>query len=144
MDECLFCAIARKQVPSSIIFEDDLIVAFLDVRPIRPGHSQLIPREHIDYFEQLPEATASRIVHVGQRLSAIMKDLFKVPRVAFLFTGGDIQHAHAHLVPMHEKTDITSRVYIAETHLTFQSAPQVSSSELSTVATCLRQHMSAR
>jgi hypothetical protein len=46
-----------------------------------------------------------------------MKALYGVPRVAFLFTGGD--HAHAHVVPMHEKTDITSQRYIAEEKLTF-------------------------
>jgi histidine triad (HIT) family protein len=144
MHECLFCAIALKQLTSTIVFEDDLIVAFLDVHPIRPGHTQIIPREHVDYFEQLPATTASRIVHVGQRLSATMKELFKVPRVAFLFTGGDVRHAHAHVVPMHEKTDITSRLYIAETHLTFRSTPRLSSSELEEVATSLRHLMSSQ
>jgi len=46
------------------------------------------------------------IAVVGQKLAAVMKRLYRVPRVALLFTGGDVAHVHAHVVPMHEKTDI--------------------------------------
>jgi histidine triad (HIT) family protein len=59
-----------------------------------------------------------------------MKNIYRVPRVAFLFTGGDIAHAHAHVVPMHEVTDITSRRYIVENQLTFCPPPCASPEEL--------------
>jgi histidine triad (HIT) family protein len=45
--------------------------------------------------------------------------LYGIPRLAFLFTGSDLPHVHAHVVPMHENTDITSRLYIAQEQLTF-------------------------
>lgn len=135
---CLFCQIAAGKVPATILYEDDKVVAFLDICPIRPGHTQIIPKEHHPYFDDLPSLTAQRIIEVAQELSRAMKRLYQVPRVAFLFTGGDVDHAHAHVVPMHEKTDITSRLYIAEETLTFRSTPRASKEELEQVAAVLR------
>ncbi len=138
MSECVFCEIAKGRVKAHLINEDDLVVAFLDTHPIRPGHVQIIPRNHFAYFDDLPPETAARVVLVGQRVAKALKRLSGVPRVAFLFTGGDVAHAHAHLVPMHEKTDITSRRYIAEERLTFRSTPEALEGELAEVATRLR------
>jgi histidine triad (HIT) family protein len=133
-----FCGIARKEFGAEIVYEDDLIVAFLDCGPIRPGHTQIIPRAHTPYFEDLPELTANRVIQLGQRLSRGMKVLFGVERVAFLFTGGDVAHAHAHVLPMHEKTDITSRLYIAEETLTFRSTPRAPPDDLAKIASQIR------
>lgn len=135
---CIFCRIAEGSVPAHIVWQDDLIVAFLDSHPIRPGHLQIIPREHHAYFTDLPADTAARIIHVGQRLAKAAKALNDVPRVAFLFTGGDIPHAHAHVVPMHKGTDITSRRYIANAEVTFCSTDAATAEELAHVASLLR------
>jgi histidine triad (HIT) family protein len=141
MSECVFCAIARGAAQAEIVCADDQVIALMDICPIRPGHAMIIPRDPFAYFEDLPGATASRIVHLGQRLSRAMKALYGVERVAFLFTGGDHAHAHAHahVVPMHEKTDITSRRYIAEETLTFRSTPRASADDLAAAAAQLRQ-----
>ena len=136
--QCVFCAIASGLIGAHLVHEDELTVAFLDTHPIRPGHVQVIPRDHHATFDDLPPAIAARIVHVGQRVAKALKQLHGVPRVAFLFTGGDVAHAHAHVVAMHEKTDITSRRYIAEEHLTFRPTPQISAEELSGIAATLR------
>jgi histidine triad (HIT) family protein len=92
----------------------------------------------VPFFEELPAASASRITEIGQRLARALKALYGMPRVAFLFSGGDIAHAHAHVVPMQEKTDITSRRYIAEDQLTFRSPPRASAAELAATAARLR------
>jgi histidine triad (HIT) family protein len=138
MAQCLFCRIVAGELPAEIIHQDDLVVAILDLFPLRPGHTQIVSRQHVSYFEALPEATASRIIHVGQRLSRAMKSLYGVERVAFALTGGDHAHVHAHVVPMQEKTDITSRRYIAEETLTFRSMPRASDADLAASATALR------
>jgi len=135
---CIFCQIASGEVAVDLIYHDELIAAFPDNHPIRPGHTMIVSREHFPYFEDLPEATANRILHVGQRLASGMKELYKVPRVAFAFTGGDHPHAHAHVIPMHEKTDLTSRRYILEENLTFRSTPQASPDELAETTAQLR------
>ena len=138
MAQCLFCRIVAGELPAEIIHQDDLVVVILDLFPLRPGHTQIVSRQHVPYFEALPEATASRIIHVGQRLSRAMKSLYGVERVAFALTGGDHAHVHAHVVPMQEKTDITSRRYIVEETLTFRSMPRASDADLAASATALR------
>ena len=136
---CPFCQIAAGKVQATVVHGDELTVAFLDRCPIRPGHVQIIPRAHYPYFDDLPPAVASHIVVTGQQLAAAIKRVTGVTRVGFLFTGGDIAHAHAHLVPMHDKTDITSRRYIAEEALTFRSTPRADERELRDMAETLRQ-----
>ena len=100
------------EIPSIRVHEDADVIAFLDIAPMRPGHTVIVPRSHVETFEQLPALQANRILAVGQQLARRMKELYKVERVAFFFTGTDIAHAHAHVVPMHEKMDITSQRYL--------------------------------
>ena len=138
MAQCLFCRIVAGELPAEIIHQDDLAMAIADLYPIRAGHTQIVSRQHAPYFEDLPEATASRIIQVGQRLARAMKSLYGAERVAFAMTGGDHAHAHAHVVPMHDKTDITSRRYIAEEKITFRSMPRASAEELASSAAALR------
>lgn len=110
--ECLFCGIAARDVDAVVLHEDEGVVAFLDVAPIRPGHTQIVPRAHVQCFEDLPADLASRMLRIGQALAKRMKQVYRVERVAFVFTGGDVPHAHAHVVPMHAATDITSERYL--------------------------------
>jgi histidine triad (HIT) family protein len=145
MSECVICRIASGEDRSEIIYEDDHVIGLMDIRPIRPGACADHPSRALRLFRRSPDATASRIIHLGQRLSramkalyGVMKALYGVPRVAFLFTGGDHAHAHAHVVPLHEKTDITSRRYIAEKTVTFRDVPLAPSEELAATAGQLR------
>jgi histidine triad (HIT) family protein len=138
-DQCVFCRIAKREFAAHVIHEDERILAFLDRGAIRPGHTQIIPKEHYAYFDDTPAEIITSIVLVAQQLATAMKQLYSVPRVAFLFTGGDVAHVHAHVVPMHEKTDITSRRYIAEETLTFRAMPATPERELAQTAAELRQ-----
>jgi histidine triad (HIT) family protein len=54
MNECIFCRIAAGESPAEIICEDDLIIALADICPIRPGHTLIVPRQHVPYFEDVP------------------------------------------------------------------------------------------
>ena len=129
-DTCIFCRIASGTIPSHVVYEDEHLKAFLDIQPIRPGHVLIVPKTHHDYFDDLPPELASRIVHLGQRLGKAMKLHYGVERAAFLFTGTDVAHVHAHVLPMHEKTDITSPVYIEQKDLIFRLAPRASDEDL--------------
>jgi histidine triad (HIT) family protein len=138
MPHCLFCDIATGAIPANVVYDDDLITAFLDIGPIRPGHTQIIPKQHFETFDALPSDIACRILRAGQQMARGMKALFAVKRVAFLFTGGDIPHAHAHLVPMHHPTDITSRRYITNSTVSFGPLPTPDPYEMSVMAEKLR------
>jgi histidine triad (HIT) family protein len=132
--QCHFCRIGAREIGVDVVYEDDFLMAFLDHSPIRPGHTLIIPKEHYDYFDDMPAELIAPTILLGQKLAAAMKALYRVPRVAFLFTGGDLPHAHAHVVPLHEHTDITSRQYIAEKNVTFRPADRMSAPELGGIA----------
>jgi histidine triad (HIT) family protein len=136
--DCVFCRIARREIAAHIVHEDDRLIAFLDRGPIRPGHTQIVPRDHFPYFDEAPSEVVCAIAQMGQKIARALKRLYRVPRVAFLFTGADIDHVHAHVVPMLEKTDITSRRYIIEDAVTFRAMPQASEVELASSAEALR------
>lgn len=129
-ETCIFCRIASGAIPAHVVHEDDRLKAFLDIRPIRRGHVLIVPKEHHDYYDDMPPDLAAAVVHLGQRLGKAMKAAYGVERVAFLFTGTDVAHVHAHVVPMHDKWDITSPVYIQQKGLGFQPAPQAGDDEL--------------
>ena len=136
--DCLFCRIATGQVPSRIVHETKHVVAFLDIHPIRQGHVLVVPREHFAYYDDLPAEVANDVVRVAQRLAPVLRTGFGVERVGLFFTGVDIAHAHAHVVPMVEPTDVTSRQYIAEPTLTFRPAPPATAADLDGAAALIR------
>jgi histidine triad (HIT) family protein len=128
--DCVFCQIAAGRIRPHVVHEDDWLVAFLDRGRIRPGHVQILPRGHFAYFDDAPPEIVCEIARLGQKIARALKKLYGAPRVAFMFTGGDIAHVHAHVVPLHETTDVTSRRYIVEENVTFRAMPEAPASEL--------------
>ena len=135
---CLFCRIAAGGVPARLVHESERVVAFLDIRPIRSGHVLVVPREHFPFYDDLPSDVMAEVTSVAQRLAPVLRASFQAERVGLFFTGVDIPHAHAHVVPMVEPTDVTSRQYIAEQNLTFRPAPPAPAAELDASAELIR------
>ncbi|MFC0284246.1 HIT family protein [Camelimonas abortus] len=130
---CIFCAIAAGQIPARIVCESENLVAFLDIQPVREGHTLIIPRAHYRFFDDMPAELAQETIVMGQKIARAQKKLWGVERVGFMYSGVDVAHAHAHLVPMQEPTDLTSRRYIVEENLTFRHPPRVGPEALETV-----------
>lgn len=135
---CLMCRIAAGEIPAHVLHSDDRVVAFLDIQPIRPAHLLIIPRAHHEYFDRIPHDVAAHVLGLAQRWTPVLRQYAGVERVAFFFTGIDLPHAHAHLMPMHELTDITSKRAIVEQDITIQRMPRVPDDELKVVADTLR------
>ncbi|PVH30201.1 HIT family protein [Pararhodobacter oceanensis] len=137
-DSCLFCRIASGALPAHKLYEDDHILAFLDLHPIRAGHALVIPKSHYPWFEDLPEALATQITSCAQRLARRMKTLYQVERVALFYTGIHVAHAHAHVVPMHHPHDVTSQAYMAEGLEGYALPKQLPAAEMQDIANQLR------
>lgn len=135
---CLFCRIAAGELPAHRIHEDAEVLAFLDLHPIRPGHVLVIPRDHHVWFEDMPEPLAARVMAVSQRLARALKATEGVERVAMVFTGIHVPHAHAHLVPMHHLHDISSAAYLANGLDSYSLPPQLDPAEMAAIAERLR------
>ena len=140
---CLFCRIARGEVPARLVHESTTVIAFLDIRPIRRGHVLVVPREHFPFYDDLRTEVANEVMRIAQCLAPALRSSFQVERIGMFFTGVDIAHAHAHVVPMVEPTDVTSRQFIAEPVLTFRPPALAPAAELDASAELIRRALSA-
>ncbi len=138
MENCLFCKIAAGTLPAHKIYEDEHILAFLDLHPIREGHTLVIPKAHHVWFEDLPEPLATRITSCAQKIARAMKTLYQVERVSLFYTGIHVPHAHAHVVPMHHVHDVTSAAYLQEGLDHFATPPQLAPDQMGEIAKSLR------
>ena len=95
--DCVFCKIVRKELPSYLVFEDDNHVAFLDIRPLNPGHTLVVTRRHYRWVWDVP--------HVGTyfetttRIAKAQQKALKTDWIAADVAGMGVLHAHIHLVP---------------------------------------------
>ena len=105
MDGCVFCAILSGDQPASIVHEDELVIAFMDINPVNPGHTLVIPRAHAVGLADLPPATGRAMFETGQRIAAAIRssDLPCDGINLLLFDGAaagqTVFHAHLHVIP---------------------------------------------
>lgn len=105
---CVFCAIIAGTAPASIIYRDELVIAFMTIHPISPGECTVIPLAHVDHFTDVEDGTAERIMRVAQRIGRRMREAFQPQRVGMVVHGYGVAHAHLIVVPQHGPYDITS------------------------------------
>jgi len=105
MKVCIFCQIAAGEQPASIVYRDDVCIAFLDNQPINEGHTLVIPIEHAEGLEDLPEATGGRMFQVAQRVAHALRES-DVPceGVNLMLADGavagqEVDHVHLHVIP---------------------------------------------
>lgn len=104
MADCIFCKIATKQIASKIVYEDNTTIAFLDRKPINPGHTLVIPKQHaVDMFALSPEAWSAlmRTVHLlaPAIAAAASADGINIRMNNKLAAGQDVFHSHVHIIP---------------------------------------------
>ncbi len=105
---CVFCEIVAGRAPASVVYEDDVLTAFMNIQPTAPGECLVIPKAHIDHFTDVPDEIAARIIVVGQRIGRAIRTLFRPERVGYLVHGYGVAHAHLILVPQHGPFHLTS------------------------------------
>lgn len=104
MNNCIFCKIIEGDIPSTKIYEDDLVFAFMDISPINKGHILVIPKEHCIASSSIPEDVAGRMFHVGSRIGVALRrgldyDGFNLHLADGTCAGQVVMHAHLHIVP---------------------------------------------
>ena len=104
MDDCLFCRIARAEIPADIVYTDDLVVAFRDISPKAPTHVLLIPRQHIASAAELSEEHAPMLGRLFGAAAQVARDAGVTERGFRLVTnvgpgaGQSVDHLHFHLL----------------------------------------------
>ena len=105
----IFTRIINREIPAYILREDDEYLAFLDVRPIRPGHSLVIPKQEIDDVFDLPDELLSGLLVFARPVANAIRETSGAQRVGMAVLGIEVPHAHVHLVPIDGLGDLDFR-----------------------------------
>jgi histidine triad (HIT) family protein len=99
MENCVFCKVVAGELPSTKVYEDDTVLAFLDIHPKGPGHTMLIPKQHYRWFEEMPDDTSDQLFRTAKKIAKEMKQTTGADHVQLGIVGKDVPHVHMHLIP---------------------------------------------
>lgn len=99
MSDCIFCEIVKGSKPSFKIYEDDKVLAILDINPVNLGHTLLIPKKHYQSMTDVPDDLVSYMYVVTKKLMINIKEATGADHVVNTVSGLDILHFHIHIIP---------------------------------------------
>jgi histidine triad (HIT) family protein len=116
--DCIFCKIISGDIPSYKIYEDDKILAFLDVNPVNPGHTLIIPKEHTLDVTTIDNDTLIKILDKSRDIANILINKMNANGFTLVQNNGiaqEVKHFHLHVIPKYNK-DI--KMKIEDVHMT--------------------------
>lgn len=102
----IFSRIVKGEIPSYKIAEDDHYYAFLDINPLAEGHTLVIPKVEVDYLFDLDNETLSGLTLFSKRVAKAIEKAVPCKRIGVAVLGLEVPHAHIHLVPLNQESDI--------------------------------------
>ena len=102
----IFTKIINGDIPSRMVWEDEECVAFLDVRPLAPGHVLVVPRQETDQWTDLGPAQAAHLTEVAHAIGRAQMVAFSPARIGLLIAGFEVPHAHMHVVPINNMSNL--------------------------------------
>jgi len=103
-DNCIFCKIVQKQAPSCIVYEDDSVMTFLDIKPVNEGHALVISKAHYEGIFDIPCELLGKVHQVTQAVANAVKQAVRADGVSILQQNGkaanqEVFHIHVHVIP---------------------------------------------
>lgn len=110
MEKDIFCRIADGEIPCYKLYEDDDILAFLDISQVTKGHTLVIPKKHYDNFLTCPKELMNKVMDVAQRIGQVSIKIFGARGVNILTNcyeaaGQTVKHFHVHVIPRYKEED---------------------------------------
>ena len=105
----IFTKIIKGEIPCYKIAEDENFFAFLDINPLRAGHTLVVPKRETDYIFDLEDDQLAGIMLFSKKIAAAIRIVFPCNRIGVAILGLEVPHAHIHLVPMDTMEDINFR-----------------------------------
>ena len=102
----IFSKIVSGEIPAYKIYEDDRYLAFLDVNPLAPGHTLVIPKEEIDYIFDMDDELLAGLHVFSKKIAKALKKAVPCIRVGVTVIGLEVPHTHVHLIPLNSMNDI--------------------------------------
>lgn len=100
MNTCIFCKIVSGEIPSYNVYEDDAFIAFLDIHPQAPGHVQVIPKDHVRWVWDAPNA--GEYFEVARNIALAQRKAFGTEWILSKIIGDEVPHAHIWVYPSSE------------------------------------------
>lgn len=110
MDNCLFCKIVKGEIPCYKVYEDDDVLAFLDISQTTKGHTLVISKKHYDNFLATPKEVMNKVMNIAQTIGQVQIQHLGAKGINILTNcyqedGQTIMHFHVHVIPRYEKSD---------------------------------------
>ena len=105
----IFSKIAAGEIPSYKCAENEQFYAFLDINPLKEGHTLVIPRREVDYIFDMGDEELAQFQLFAKRVATALKKAFPCRKVAQVVLGLEVPHAHIHLIPMDSEQDVDFR-----------------------------------
>lgn len=102
----IFTKIINREIPGYIVAEDDNHIAFLDINPLKEGHTLVVPKKEVDYIFDLDHQTLAGIFSFSKRVAKAIETTVKCNRVGVSVIGLEVPHAHVHLIPIDTMDDM--------------------------------------
>ena len=102
----IFTRIIDGEIPGRFVWQDEVCVAFLDVRPLAHGHVLVVPRTEVDQWTDLDADTAAHLMTVAQQVGQAQKALLSPARIGLMIAGFEVPHVHVHVVPINGMGDL--------------------------------------
>ena len=104
MNDCIFCKIVAGEMPASKVYEDDSVLAFMDIGPIVEGHTLVIPKQHCDPITDVPPDLLSKVILVAKKIAAAQlkglgADGVNLHQCNGAASGQEVPHLHFHVIP---------------------------------------------
>ncbi|MBN2703115.1 MAG: HIT family protein [Pontiellaceae bacterium] len=104
MNNCIFCKIVKKEIPATIVYEDEHTLAFMDIGPIVKGHVLVIPKTHVDPLTETPDEIVAQLHTVAKRVAQAQIDGLGAAGVNIMQNNGaaagqEVPHIHVHVIP---------------------------------------------
>ncbi len=98
-EDSIFTKIVKGEIPCHKVYEDDQTLAFLDIHPIQPGHTLVIPKKQVQFVWDLDDATYQAVMATAQKVAKRLRDVLGTTYVGEQIIGVDVPHAHVQLIP---------------------------------------------
>lgn len=105
--DCIFCKIAKGEIPSKTIYEDEEFRVILDLAPATKGHALILPKKHADNLYELSDETAASAMKLARKLALLMKEKLHCDGLNLVQNNGavagqTVSHFHVHIIPRYE------------------------------------------
>ncbi|WP_231186144.1 HIT family protein [Haladaptatus sp. DYF46] len=137
-NDCIFCQIVAGEIPSKTVYEDESVLAFLDVNPLAPGHTLVISKDHHETLGDVPKDTANDLFSVLHDLTPAVEAAVDADASNVAFNNGEaagqeVPHVHGHIIPRFDGDGGNPIHAIAGTR------PDLSDEELDAIADAIRE-----